>query len=122
LGNKKSTIVIIITTIGVIIGIFLIIAGILFFWSEGFSNLLIKFISILKNRPADLLINGEPVYTLWLIKLIPLAKASIVAGIFLTIIFLLFLLDNVFFKKHLLSLSLLSLIGLSLIIIGLLFY
>ena len=67
--NNKS-IVKIILIIGLIIGIFLIIAGILIFWSEDLHNLIIKVISALKDKSPYLLFEGKPVFTIWLEKLI----------------------------------------------------
>ncbi len=66
--NKKDILKIAFIICG-IIGITFIVCGILILWSEGFSNLLIKLISLLKQRSPYLLVDGKPVYTLWLVKL-----------------------------------------------------
>lgn len=71
----------IITIIGMIVGILLVITGFLILQNEYFSSLFIKIISVLKNKSPYLLVEGKPVFNLWLIKLFSLAKVSIISGI-----------------------------------------
>ncbi len=102
LKTNKKDIGKIIFIVGLIIGIFLIIAGVLIFWSEDFNDLLIKFISFLKQRSPYLLVEGEPVYVIWLIKLIMIGKASIITGATIFLFSLIIFIDSRY-KKILLK-------------------
>ncbi len=92
--NRKKTRIIIITTIGMIIGALLIIAGILIFWNEDFKDLLVKLISLIKQKSPDLLVEGQPVYKIWLENLIPYGRWSVFAGTAIFLFFLIFFIDS----------------------------
>ena len=98
LKKNKKDIVKIILVVGLTIGILLLVVGLLILYSDDFNNLLIKLISLLKQRSPYLLVDGNPVYTFWLKNLIPYGLLSIILSIIIFLFSLIIFIENKFYK------------------------